>query len=179
MGRGQEIARRHAPEELIYPLEHAHTPAELGFATLKGADAAGAAVLIAAARRSESDLHLALLTVEESGIAEYTGYGPRRGRWSEPELQAGEVDHRSVSLSEWRRLDGSPSLLVEDEELSPPDALGQMDPDEECFHEATGNEGASFERSYRRVAFVLWSRDHFFAVLNQAGLPVTLPFSPI
>ena len=145
MGRGQEIARRHAPEKLIYPLEHAYTPAELGFATLKGADAAVAAVLIAAARRSESDLHLALLTVEESGIAEYTGYGPRRGRWSEPELQAGEVDHRSVSLSEWRRLDGSPSLLVElpveDEELSPPDALGQMDPDEECFHEATGNEG--------------------------------------
>ena len=183
MGRGQEIARRHAPEKLIYPPEHAFTPAELGFATLKGADAAVAAVLIAAARRSESDLHLALLTVEESGIAEYTGYGPRRGRWSEPELQAGEVDHRSVSLSEWRRLDGSPSLLVElpveDEELSPPDALGQMDPDEECFHEATGNEGASFERSYRRVAFVLWPRDQFFAVLNQAGLPVTLPFSPI
>ena len=133
MGRGQEIARRHAPEKLIYPLEHAYTPAELGFATLKGADAAVAAVLIAAARRSESDLHLALLTVEESGIAEYTGYGPRRGRWSEPELQAGEVDHRSVSLSEWRRLDGSPSLLVElpfeDEELSPPDGLDQMDPD--------------------------------------------------
>ena len=98
-------------------------------------------------------------------------------------MQAGEVDLRSVSLSEWRRLDGSPSLLVElpfeDEELSPPDALGQMDPDEECFHEATGNEGASFERSYRRVAFVLWPRDQFFAVLNQAGLPVTLPFSPI
>ena len=160
MGRGQEIARRHAPEKLIYPLEHAYTPAELGFATLKGADAAVAAVLIAAARRSESDLHLALLTVEESGIAEYTGYGPRRGRWSEPELQAGEVDHRSVSLSEWRRLDGSPSLLVElpveDEELSPPDALGQMDPDEECFQEATGNEGASFEqlspRGFRALA---------------------------
>jgi hypothetical protein len=48
-------------------------------------------------------------------------------------LQAGEVDLRSVSLSEWRRLDGSPSLLVElpfeDEELSPPDGLDQMDPD--------------------------------------------------
>ena len=83
LGRGQEIARRHAPEKLIYPLEHAYTPAELGFATLKGADAAVAAVLIAAARRSESDLHLALLTVEESGIAEYTGHGPSRGRWSE------------------------------------------------------------------------------------------------
>ena len=112
-----------------------------------------AAVLIAAAHRSDSDLHLALLTVEESGIAEYTGYRPRRSRWSEPELEAGEVDDRSVSLSELRRLDGSPSLLVElpveNEELSPPDALGDMDPDEEHFHEATGNEAASFERTYR------------------------------
>ena len=169
-----------APEKLIYPLEHAYTPAELGFATLKGADAAVATLLAAAARQSDSDLHLALLTVEESGIAEYTGYGPRRGRWSEPELEAGEVDDRSVTLSEWRRFDGSPSPLVElpveDEELSPPDALKDMDADEEHFHEATGNEGASFERTYRRAAFVIWPRERLFAVLNQAGLSVTLPY---
>ena len=170
----------HAPEKLIYLLEHAYTPAELGFATLKGVDAAAAAVLAAAARQSGTELHLALLTVEESGIAEYTGYESRRGRWSEPELEAGEVDDRYVSLSEWRRLDGSPSPLValpfEDEELSPPDALQDMDPDEEEFQEATGNEGASFERTYRRGAFVLWPRNRFFAVLNQAGLPATLPY---
>ena len=137
-------------------------------------------MLAAAARQAGSDLHLALLTVEESGIAEYAGYGPKRGRWSEPELEAGEVDDRCVSLSEWRRLDGSPSLLVElpveNGELLPPDALEDMDPDEEHFHEATGNEGASFERTYRRAAFVLWPRAQFFAVLNQAGLAVTLPF---
>jgi len=177
---GRKSLRVDIPEKLIYPLEHAYTPAELGFATLKGADAAAAAVLAAAARRAGSDLHLALLTVEESGIAEYAGYGPRRGRWSEPELEAGEVDDRYVNLSEWRRLDGSPSPLValpvEDEELSPPDALEDMDPDEEHFHEATGNEGASFERTYRRAAFVLWPRERFFAVLTQAGLSVTLPY---
>jgi hypothetical protein len=51
-----------------------------------------------------------------------------------------------------------------------------MDPDEEHFHEATGNEGASFERTYRRAALVLWPRQHMFAVLNQAGLSVTLPY---
>src|SRR3954466_6291703 len=38
------------PEKLIYPLEHAYTPAELGFGALKGADAAVAGVLAAAAR---------------------------------------------------------------------------------------------------------------------------------
>ena len=42
--------------------------------------------------------------------------------------------------------------------MSPPDALEDMEPDEEHFHEATGNEGASFERTYHRAALVLWPR---------------------
>jgi hypothetical protein len=67
-------------------------------------------------------------------------------------------------------------LPVDDEELSPADALENMDPDAEHFHEATGNEGASFERIYRRAAFVLWPRHRFFAILNQAGRRVTLPY---
>ena len=62
------------------------------------------------------------------------------------------------------------------EEFSPPDACDDLAPDEEHFHEATGNEGASFERTYRRAALVLWPSDRIFAVLSQAGLPVTLPY---
>jgi hypothetical protein len=61
-------------------------------------------------------------------------------------------------------------------ELSPPDACDDLSPDEEHFHEATGNEGASFERSYKRAALVLWPSERLFAVLSQAGLPVTLPY---
>ncbi len=41
------------PAKLIYPLEHAYTPAELGFDTLKGADAAITGVLVAASAQSE------------------------------------------------------------------------------------------------------------------------------
>ena len=170
----------HRPDKLVWPLEHAYTPAELGFATLKGADAGVAGVLAEAARASDCDLHLALLTIEEDGAAEYVdgGYG-RRGRWSEPELKASEVDNRSETLSDWVRLDGAPSPLgpipVEEGEISPPDAFDDLPPDEEEFHEATGNEGASFERSYRRGALVLWPRARFFAVLTQAGPKVTLP----
>jgi hypothetical protein len=44
-----------------------------------------------------------LLTVEESGIAEYAVSGLR---WSGPDMIAGEVDDLSVGLSERRRLDG-------------------------------------------------------------------------
>src|SRR3954454_23977944 len=85
-----------SPEKLVYPLEHAYTPAELGFTTLKGADAAVAGVLTTAAQQARCDLHLALLTVGESGSAEYSAsYGSRRGRWgrrdAEDEFEAGEV----------------------------------------------------------------------------------------
>ena len=175
-----------SPEKLVYPLEHAYTPAELGFAALKGADAAVAGVLTTAAQQAHCDLHLALLTVEESGAAEYSeSYGSRRGRWGrwgaeEDEFEAGEVFDRSMTLSNWHRPDGSASTLgdipVEAEEFSPPDACDDLAPDEEHFHEATGNEGASFERTYRRAALVLWPSDRIFAVLSQAGLPVTLPY---
>lgn len=51
-----------------------------------------------------------------------------------------------------------------------------MEPDEEEFHEATGNEGASFDRTYRRAALVVWPRERVLSVMNQAGLRATLPF---
>jgi predicted 2-oxoglutarate/Fe(II)-dependent dioxygenase YbiX len=169
------------PEKLIYPLEHAYTPAELSFGALKGVDAAAAGVLAAAAPAATCELHLALLSIEESGAAEYTGGGGGyRGRWSEPELEAGEVFDRDATLSEWRRPDGMPSTLgslpFDDGEVSPPDALDDMEPDEEEFQEATGNEGASFERTYQRAALVLWPRERFFSVLARGGMAVTVPY---
>src|SRR3954469_6194260 len=171
-----------SPEKLVYPLEHAYTPAELGFATLKGADAAVAGVLTTAAQQAHCDLHLALLTVEERGAAEYSeSYGSGWGRWGaeEDEFEAGEVFDRGMTLSNWHCPDGSASTLgdipVEAEEFSPPDACDDLAPDEEHFH-VTGNEGASFERTYRRAALVLWPSERIFAVLSQAGLPVTLPY---
>jgi hypothetical protein len=74
-----------------------------------------AGVLVAAVPQAGCDLHLALLSIEESGSAEYTeNYGSRRGRWSEEdEFEAGEVDDRHAVLSEWRRPDGSSSVLGE------------------------------------------------------------------
>lgn len=49
-----------------------------------------------------------------------------------------------------------------------------MEPDAQYFQEATGNEGASFDRNYQRAALVLWPGRRALAVLNQAGLPSTL-----
>ncbi len=171
-----------SPEKLIYPLEHAYTSAELSFAALKGADAAVSAVLAAAAPPAGCDLHLALVSIEESGVAEHTDYYPSRRRWrsEEDEFEIVEVSERTATLSQWHRPEGGQTdlgaLPFEDEELCPPDALAEMEPDELDFQEATGNEGASFARTYRRAALVLWPRRRWLAVLAQAGLRTTLPY---
>jgi len=172
------------PVKLVLPLEHAYTPAELGFSALKGADAAVAGVLAAAVPQARCDLHLALLTVEENGPAEYAGgYGWRRGGREDDEdsFEVVEVSNRDVALSDWRSPDGGapaigPIPVDEDEELFPPGACDDLAPDEQSFREATGNEGASFERTYRRAALVLWPSGRLPAVLAQAGLSVTLPY---
>jgi predicted 2-oxoglutarate/Fe(II)-dependent dioxygenase YbiX len=177
------------PEKLVYPLEHAYTPAELTFEGMKGGDAAIARLLATAAPQARCDLHLALLTVYESGSAEYTGHENwhyRRGQRdagkpeARHEFEVIDVFDGSKSLSDWRRPDGVPTTLgklpITDNEVSPTDALDDMDPDEEHFHEATGNEGASFDRTYARAALVIWPSKRILAVLNQAGLEATLPY---
>jgi predicted 2-oxoglutarate/Fe(II)-dependent dioxygenase YbiX len=187
-GRVVELLRSWASAEdeadkLIVPLEHAYTPAELSFSALKGADAGAASVLVKAAAEADCDLHLALVSIEESGSAEHTGYYGR-GRWSrdeeDEEFEVAEVLDRALILSEWRRPDGGETGLGDfpftEDELCPPDAFEDLMPDEQHFHEATGNEGASFERSYRRAGFVLWPTARKLAVLNQAGLHTTLPY---
>jgi len=91
-----------------------------------------------------------------------------------------EVIDRSETLSDWRRPDGGVPVLgvlpFDPEEISPPEALEDWAPDNQSFREATGNEGASFERSYRKAALVLWPSRRRLAAVNQGGLPATLPY---
>ena len=176
------------PLKLVYPLVHAYTPAELSFAALKGADAAAAAVLTTAAGDAACDLHVALLRIEESGAAEYNGDSRRRwrGRFHEDEddddddeYGVAEVFERSLTLSDWRLPDGAVASLgafpFSDGEVCPADALVDMEPDEQHFHEATGNEGASFERSYQRAALVLWPHAQRVRLIARAGFAASLP----
>jgi hypothetical protein len=189
-GRVVELLRNWAsaedePDKLILPLEHAYTRAELSFSALKGADGGVASVLVKAAAEADCDLHLALLSIEESGSAEHTGYYGRR-HWSrdeeeeDEEFEVAEVLDRALILSEWRRPDGGEAGFDDfpfaEDELCPPDAFEDLMPDEQHFHEATGNEGASFERTYSRAGLVLWPTARRLAVLNQAGLRTTLPY---
>jgi predicted 2-oxoglutarate/Fe(II)-dependent dioxygenase YbiX len=181
---GQEDGK---PEKVVYPLDHAYSLAELDFANLKGVDAAVAALLKSAAPQAACDLHLALVSIEESGSADYNvsyhshydGYDDDDDE-DEEEFEVGEVHERHECLTEWRSVGGEPVTLgtipIETGEVAPPDAFDDMTPDEQHFHEATGNAGASFERTYRHAAFVLWPRQRRLAVLNQAGTAATMPY---
>lgn len=172
-----------APAKLIYPLEHVYTPAEIGFAGLKNADSARANVLTAAAEQAQCELHLALVAIDESGAAEYAGAWSRSRRYGEPaddDFEAGEVCERTLTLSDWHCPDDAipslPNLPFDDEELCPPDAFEDETPDEQLFFEATGNAGASFERSYRRAALVLWPQAARLDIIARAGLSAALPY---
>ncbi len=177
------------PKKIVCPLEHAYTSAELAFDKLKGTDAAIAKVFMAAAPSAGCDLNLALLKIWETGSAEYNGYyGSRysRSRYydddpdEDDEFEVVEVLDGERLLSHWRRPDNEElsvgGLPLEDGEIVPPDALDDLEPDEEHFHEATGNEGASFDRTYSRAALVIWPSRRILAVINQGGPATTLPY---
>lgn len=179
-GRRKGAADDDTPEKVVYLLEHAYSPAELDFARLKGRDAAAGALLTSVAPEAGCDLHLALLSIKESGSAEYQGSYRRYGPPDEDRYEVVEVIEHTELLSDWRRPDGAPASLgeipLEEDEVSPSDGLEGMEPDENHFHEATGNEGASFERTYHRAALVLWPTARWLAVLNQAGPRATLGY---
>ena len=129
-------------------------------------------------------MHLALVTLEEFGSAEYSDNYGRRRRWSrddedEDEFTVGEIDDWNIALSKWCAPDGNPvswgEIPVSDDELSPPNPFHALKPDELHFQEASGNAGVSFERRYQRAALVVWPIDRSLAVLTEAGLGVTVP----
>ncbi|MCW5322198.1 2OG-Fe(II) oxygenase [Verminephrobacter aporrectodeae subsp. tuberculatae] len=196
--QAQDVADGGAPKKVIYPLEHAYTQAELAFGALKNADAAAASVLVRAAAEADCELYLALVSIEEMASAEYIGYGRDYGRrhrdWDEDEegeddddgdgdgedYEVGDIIERDLTVSDWRHPDGSRpaihSLPFQEDELCPPEYFDDLEPDEQHFHEATGNAGATLERTYRQAAFVLWPRAQRMDVLSSAGLHVTLPY---
>ena len=87
---------------------------------------------------------------------------------------------KDARLSDWKNPENEdcdfPSLTVTNVELSPPGIFDDLKPDEEYFGEATGNEGASFERTYRRGALVLWPRERFLSIVASADLADALRY---
>ncbi len=188
------FASANAPAKLAWLLAHQYSPAGLGFAGLKGADAALARVLRQAAGRAGCAVHLGIVHIEESGPAQpdcsaYERRGRRRYHdYGDEEIEEDasgddfeviEVSDASWKIDQWVDAQDGPAefgpVPLAEGELLPAGALDHEAPDEQRLLEATGNEGASFERAYHRAAFVLWPRDRSLTVLLQAGVAAALP----
>jgi 2OG-Fe(II) oxygenase superfamily len=193
----QTFKKSDAPAKLAWLLEHQYSPVGLSFSGLKGRDAALAKVARHAARRAECALHLGIVHIEESGAAEPCfdvdyGRARRRGGYydgddmvedadtGDEEFEVIEVFDTSLHIDQWIDTNDHAvefgSLPIEDGEILPAGALDGKAPDQQRLMEATGNEGASFERSYHRAALVIWPQDRFVDVLLQAGPGAALPY---
>jgi hypothetical protein len=58
----------------------------------------------------------------------------------------------------------------------PQDTFNHLPADERYFNEATGNEGATLERTYRRAALMIWPKKNRLDVINSGGFSVSLSY---
>ena len=183
-----------APTKLAWLLEHQYSFAGLSFGGLKGHDAARVQVLRRAAERAGCAAHLGVVHIGETGPAEphfdMYEYGGWRSGWQDDDApdeeedldQEKEADVRDdfdvIEVSDaWQYVDhwvdaqnrsvDFGKLPLKENELLPAGALDDAAPDEQRLTEATGNEGASFERSYRRAALVMWPTAHSTSALDD------------
>jgi hypothetical protein len=194
----RSLTAPNAPAKIAWLLEHQYSPAALSFSALKGADAARARVLAQAAARAQCAAHLGIVHIGESGSAEPDDafYGSRWSRYrdydGEDEEDAAEEDEEEEGFTaasvddawqyvdEWRARDDRAvkfgRIPLGGGELLPAGALDREPPDEKRLTEASGNEGATYERSYHRAALVLWRENRSIDVLLQAGVVGALPY---
>jgi hypothetical protein len=186
----EALHRPDAPAKLAWLLEHQYSPAGLSFSGLKNRDAALARVLSQAAVQADCDVHLAMVHIEESGSADlsYASYQRSRRGWrgrhlenvSSERFEVIEVHDSSEHVGEWVDLNNQRVNLgripLADGEFLPQGSLDDEEPDEQRVMEATGNEGASFERSYHRAALVFWRQDRRGDVLLQGGVGVAFHY---
>ena len=165
-----------APGKLAWVLEHDYSEAGLSFAALKNRDAALARILAAAAERAGCALQAAILHLEKWGAVDYSAVGGGWG-WDEPDdddLEMGEVEDYDQWLDGWVSPDGNHlpfgRIHLPPAELLPRGVLDDAEPDEQHVEEATGNAGATIERSYRRAALVLWPRSRTIEVAACGGI---------
>ena len=162
-----------ASGKLIWLLEHDYSAAGLSFATLKNVDASVGRVLADAAGRAGCALHAAILHVEETAAVEYEGWDREVEDVGDDEYEYVEAIETTCRLDDWVRPDGAAApwgaLPVLEGETMPAGRLDPGRPDSQRLIEASGNEGATLERLYRRAALVLWRNEDTPRVLADAG----------
>ena len=170
--------RPDASDKLVWILDHDYSEAGLSFDTLKNVDAALARALAPAAARADCELYAVIVHASARGGATYDGeYVDGWGDWDDKDpddMEMEEAYDTRVWLDGWAGRDGRPPPFEEvpvlPGELLPQGALDDAEPDNQWLHEATGNEGVTLERAYRRAAFVIWPRSKTLDVIASAGV---------
>lgn len=169
-----------ASGKLIWLLEHDYSAAGLSFATLKNVDAAVGRVILDAAGRAGCALHAAILHVEETAAVEYEGWDREVEDVGDDEYEYVEAIETNCRLEGWVCPDDSAApwgaLPVLEGETMPAGRLDPGRPDSQRLTEASGNEGATLERLYRRAALVLWRNEDAPRVLADAGAASLVSF---
>ena len=166
--------------KLIWLLEHDYSAAGLSFATLKNVDASVARVLTDAAGRAGCVLLAAILHVDETAAVEYDGWDHEVEDVGDHEYEYVDAIETDCRLDGWVRPNDAAApwgaLPVLEGETMPAGRLDPGRPDSQRLTEASGNEGATLERLYRRAALVLWRNEDAPRVLAEAdaGSLVTL-----
>ena len=153
-------------------------------------------MLAKSASQAGCAIHLGIVHIEESGAAEpqYDQYSSR-SRWRDygddddeddddedynEDFEIIDVCDTNQYIDSWVNLQNCPvdfgELPIEEGELLPAGALDDENPDEQRLMEATGNEGASYERSYHRAALIIWRQDKYINVLLQSGINAAMTY---
>lgn len=166
--------------KLVWMLEHNYSEAGLSFGTLKNVDATIGRVLAAAADRADCALHAAILHIEELGSVWFDGYAREVENIDDDEYDLIEIVDYDCWFDGWMRSDGTPAdygtLPLMSGELMPEGRLDAERPDSQRLTEASGNEGATIERLYRRAALVVWPKAESAKVLAGAGASALAAF---
>lgn len=178
------------PRKIAYLLQHQYSPAGLSFSGLKGADATLVSWFLEVGSAIDASVHLGIVHIEEMGIAEVEYSYRRRSRWRNDEdddddkgssdYEVVEALETVISVSDWMdpkdRSVRFGKIPIKHGELLPIGALDYEAPDRQRVTEATGNEGATYERSYHRAAVIIWSRPRSMEVLMEGGAEAAVPY---
>jgi hypothetical protein len=183
------------PDRLVYLLDHEYTERGLGWARLKGGDAARAALLRAAAERAGCRVMLALCEIQETWEAysadeEDDWYGDRAGDeededddekaghdagdyGADRDYELNDLVDSSTRLVRWTDPDAGRTekiaLGVDETELCAGAANSALSPYEQQYEGYMGNYGNTLDRWYRRAALVLFPADREFANRAEAS----------
>lgn len=182
------------PDRLVYLLDHEYTGRGLRWDLLKGADAARATALQAAAERLDCEVFLAQADVHEtweceSGPPEPYPYRrrPYHDSWDDCDDVCDDEDGSAddaepilsdlvdsdIELRNWVPLGSNEvtaiSSPVRDEELCFTRPSAEMSPFQSDYTGYMGNWGNTLDRWYHRAAVVMWPRERTFVIRARAS----------